>query len=598
MQINEIKKYLQKLGIGSEAATIYLDLVEHGESTPLLIARRTGINRTKVYRLVEDMQQRRLVREIRDEYRTKIEAESGERLQTILFERQAETRALTNKWGEVLGAVNQLTAKEPTGTKVRYYRGREGIGQMVWNTLKASSEIVGYTYSSFESAVGEKFVEEYYAEFYRRNLRMRDILSNNYLRSMREESQKPKTYRQHPHWRTHINSRYMSEKELPIPHQMDIYDETVGIYSWYGGEIFGVEIVNPKVAEFQRTLFERTWAQAKVTQEHQTGQYDNKQQTEMAFLLSRTTIGLPEWSTFLPKVERVYPAIGHIKNAKPLVFGYEDANFWLKTTKGEYVLKVFAADMARTYVEAHGKTIALCNKLGIPSPRLITAKGEKKIAEVEGQLVMVTQMFKGDNFTKKVVTGRDQLVITRALAKLNQQQKHWEVGYDSWGNANLMRELKRDQDRASQEVKDKIKSVVDRLRQLDTAEFCHGLIHGDIQPNHVLKNERGEYCILDFGVARYDAVVYELSTHLAWFCLSEKSWKNYAVILKRVITEYTKLIRLRQAEIDVIPVLIAASYASYYLRTSILIAEGDASRETREWNRGAGRLLELALDKI
>ena len=587
-------EYLRLLGLSPEEAQIFWTLTVMGPLTTLELARKTKINRTKVYRVVDIMGSRRLVKEIKDQYTTRIEAESAERLQEMLKETQTKTRMLSNKFEVVMGDLAQLSAKERSDTAVHFYRGPEGIKQMVWNTLKATSEIVGYTYLSFESAVGEEFVEEYYAEFYRRNLRMRDILSDNYLRSMRESSQSPKTYRLHPNWRTHIDSRYIGEKELPIPHQMDIYDDTVGIYSWQEGEIFGVEIKNPKVAAFQRSLFEQTWSMAKPRELDSPIKYDNKIQVDAAFLLSRTTLPLSQFHDLLREIEKIYP-VGKIVKSEPLVYGYEDANFLLKTDHGRYALKIFASDMERTYVAAHGKIIGAANKLKIPSPKILQAREGDLITETMGQFVMITEMFEGESFAKKPPEMKDMLAVTRAIAKLNQRQEKLVVGYDSWGNANLMREYKRDQDRVGREVKDLIKPVLDQLRKIDTTTFTHGLIHGDIQPNHVLKNERGEYCILDFGVARYDAVVSELSTHLAWFCLSKESWGNYDKIVGKILTEYTKVIKLGREEIATIPLLIAASYAAYYFRTSILIGEGDNSQETREWNQKAKGLMILAM---
>ena len=215
-----------------------------------------------------------------------------------------------------------------------------------------------------------------------------------------------------------------------------------------------------------------------------------------------------------------------------------------------------------------------------------------------GQFVMITEMFEGEDFANKPPEMDDILVVTSAIAKLNQRQEKLVVGYDSWGNANLMREYKRDQDHVAREVKDLITPVLDQLRKIDTSTFTHGLIHGDIQPNHVLKNRQGEYCILDFGVARYDALVYEISTHLAWFCLNKKSWDNYEEIVRKVSMEYTKVIKLGREEIATIPLLIAASYAAYYFRTSILIGEGDNSKETREWNKKAKEMMGLAMGKL
>ena len=82
---------------------------------------------------------------------------------------------------------------------------------------------------------------------------MRDIYGDEYLEN------KPKDN----NWGSSIDSRYLPRKILAIPHQMDIYDETVSFYRWVGSEVFGVEIINPIVAAMQMQLFELAWEKAR-----------------------------------------------------------------------------------------------------------------------------------------------------------------------------------------------------------------------------------------------------------------------------------------------------------------------------------------------
>ena len=67
MNKNELINYLTNLGLTEDEVAVYLGLLEKGEGTPLSISRLTGINRTKVYRLIEQMERRKLlVQEIKD----------------------------------------------------------------------------------------------------------------------------------------------------------------------------------------------------------------------------------------------------------------------------------------------------------------------------------------------------------------------------------------------------------------------------------------------------------------------------------------------------------------------------------------------------
>jgi len=254
MEKTELKRYLRRLGLTAEASEIYLDLVEHAESTPLLIARRTGINRTKVYRVVEELERQKLARQVVGDKTTRVSPAPVAILGERLKERQQRVAALTREWAQVETELSQLGEVQKAETKVRYYRGKAGIEQMVWNVLSAKGEVVGYTVQDLSDFVGIKFMQEFVTEFKRRNLRMRDIYGDEY------KSNKHTQY----DWGERVVSRYIPKKVLAIPHQMDIYDEVVTFYDWVGGEVWGTEISNPKVVTMQKQLFELVWEKGKV----------------------------------------------------------------------------------------------------------------------------------------------------------------------------------------------------------------------------------------------------------------------------------------------------------------------------------------------
>lgn len=191
-----------------------------------------------------------------DEHTTRAIATSPDRLAEVLRAKQERIASLTNHFDEIKSTLLGYANAQQHDTEVKYFRGSAGIKQMIWNVLKAKNHIVGYTYRDLNELTGVKFARDFYEEFIRRNLYMRDIYSDTYKQSLPQASEILESI---PGWNDHCTSRYIAESILPIPHQMDIYDDTVSIYNWHEGEVFGVEIHNEKVATFQRSLFEIIW---------------------------------------------------------------------------------------------------------------------------------------------------------------------------------------------------------------------------------------------------------------------------------------------------------------------------------------------------
>lgn len=253
MNKNDLIIYLNKLGLTKEVVEIYLDLLEHGEGTPLSISRRTGINRTKVYREIEEMAREKLLTLQIGDNTTIVSPAPMERIGAMLKQKQLAVAELSKNWSDVTESLAQIQVVQKAETRVKYYKGKEGIEQMVWNVLKAKDEIVGYTFRDLSHFVGAKFMGEFVEEFKRRNLFMRDIYGDEYLENKPTDN----------NWAGKISSRYLPKEILAIPHQMDIYDEVVTFYSWNEGEVWGTEIHNPKVAQMQKQLFELAWEKAK-----------------------------------------------------------------------------------------------------------------------------------------------------------------------------------------------------------------------------------------------------------------------------------------------------------------------------------------------
>ena len=247
-----ITEFLSNLGLDTEESAIYSTLLEKGPQTVLEISRNSGIDRTGVYRLLEKLHQAGIIEEIVDENRKIYSAADINTLEFLVKERENQIRRLHESLPFIDKIISSRKSTHQPGTKVLFYRGKDGIRQQVWNTLRADKVCLGYTYRKLGELIGDYYIK-WLDEWVEPKLIFRDIYSDDFLKS-----QKVQTI--HPHIpEGFFQSRYISFDILNVNHQYDIYNDVVSIYNWHEGEIFGVEIYNQKIADLQRQMFEIVW---------------------------------------------------------------------------------------------------------------------------------------------------------------------------------------------------------------------------------------------------------------------------------------------------------------------------------------------------
>lgn len=316
---------------------------------------------------------------------------------------------------------------------------------------------------------------------------------------------------------------------------------------------------------------------------------------ELRNLLSRTTLNMT-FNEFLQQLEAIYPQVSKVERFEPILEGYEDANIKLFASTGIYVVKIFLKERTLQNVLDYIKVLEEARDKGIPVVPLIKgSEGNLSFIEEGGIRTpfFVSKFFEGENLQNTTPALDDIKAVAFYLAKLNTLDFPISVTYDSWGNRNLYQEYKKNKKELKAEQNALIEPVVTELGRIEYQQIRKGIIHGDIQRKHILKDKEGKYCILDFGSMGNAPIVYDISTFLAWFCLGKHTWSKRQEIIKIVLDEYAKFHKLSKEEIESLPTLVKASYASYYLKTSVLIKNGDTSQETKNWQSEAKDMLKL-----
>jgi DNA-binding MarR family transcriptional regulator len=241
---------LRKLGLSAEEAKLYLELLEE-PSTHLRLAHATGINRTKVYRLIEDLEKKSLVTRRTDDRGTFLVAADPRTLEVGLTEREQKLAAQRAALTQLLPSLENIRKKESRAFIIHTYEGVEGFKQMLWHELKTKGENVIFGKGTIEDAVPDKaWAEKHRAMTVEAGYTVRELLNageNDYPFTMNE---------QFMHRYTH---RYIRAGILKLDDQISIYNHTVATYHWRNEERVGFEVTSAPYADMMRQLFEHYW---------------------------------------------------------------------------------------------------------------------------------------------------------------------------------------------------------------------------------------------------------------------------------------------------------------------------------------------------
>lgn len=242
-----IAEYLRNLGFSAEAIALYYTLAKNGPQSVFQAAKLSSVERTKIYRIIDELMQRGIIVELVEYNRKFLKAAAPETIKMLLEEEKAKVDLLADTFPSFANTIQSLGPTSPT-TEVHFFKGKEGIKQMLWNELNAKQEIRSYVYRDFNSFVGQKFIEKWSEEFELRKLKSRQIRTKIYNKGFVDVKG--------------LEVRHLSIKIFPLTHSMTIYNNVLAIYNWSFDEVYGVEICNPQVAELQSHFFDVFWTMA------------------------------------------------------------------------------------------------------------------------------------------------------------------------------------------------------------------------------------------------------------------------------------------------------------------------------------------------
>lgn len=243
------------LGLTKKHALLFRAIARKTSSTPLSLARETGLNRSSIYRYLEDLKAAGLVDEILEPHSSRYAAGSPESLQAIILKQEAKLQIIRDGVPKLIQELQVTRENQAAETQVKYFRGVEGLKQMLWNAVGATHEFVGFGFEDWNTSVGRSFAEKLRLRHIERGISSRELLNTldpdySYTRISRMEYQRFYTH------------RAIDPQIITIKHDTYIYDDVFAFYYHYLNEYFGVEIHNAEIAQTQKQIFEVLWNMA------------------------------------------------------------------------------------------------------------------------------------------------------------------------------------------------------------------------------------------------------------------------------------------------------------------------------------------------
>jgi sugar-specific transcriptional regulator TrmB len=251
---NTLLLNLHRLGLSADECRVYLALLDEPMSR-LEVARKTGINRTKVYRVADMLIRRGLVSEETNSRGRELAASDPVNLEIVITTEEEKIKSQRQLLSQTLPILNEIytTKNRMDGSDfvINTYEGVDGFKQMLWNELKAENEVLVFGSGTLQDLVGSSRWAEKHRE--------KTITAGYTIREILNPDGKPDVFTKNTDFMSRYMRRNISSQTLPLHHQISIYNNTVAIYNWRNEQKVGVEIVNKSYADTQRSMFEHYW---------------------------------------------------------------------------------------------------------------------------------------------------------------------------------------------------------------------------------------------------------------------------------------------------------------------------------------------------
>jgi HTH-type transcriptional regulator, sugar sensing transcriptional regulator len=122
-----LEKYLQDIGLSEKESVVYIALLAVDNSSVLDLSKKTKLNRSTAYVILESLAKKGLVTETTIGKKTHYQAEPPERLETYVEQRKIMLEEQAKKLKDIIPQIKSVQREGGEKPLVKYFDGREGL---------------------------------------------------------------------------------------------------------------------------------------------------------------------------------------------------------------------------------------------------------------------------------------------------------------------------------------------------------------------------------------------------------------------------------------------------------------------------------------
>lgn len=249
----DVKSSLSEIGLSKREIAVYTTLANGEEFTITQLSKKTGIPRSSVYRICSRLSKKKLINNNVGSKGKKVKIADSKKFELLVEKKKNEIKLYKTALKHIDNFTKNIPKTTPN-TQIRHFRGVSGMKQLIWNTLKAKDEIVGYSVFGRVNIIGDLFTKKYNAEALHLGISDRVIINKKALPEVKQIFKDTIQSK-------YQNIRLISDKMFYVSGDTYIYNNIYAVNFWNQNEVVGVEIQNEEIAKVQRGIFKMLWEQ-------------------------------------------------------------------------------------------------------------------------------------------------------------------------------------------------------------------------------------------------------------------------------------------------------------------------------------------------
>lgn len=119
------EKYLQEIGLNEKEAALYLALLEVDNASVIDLSKKTKINRSTAYVVLEGLMKKALVTEVQVGKKVHYQAEAPERLETFVEHQKIVFEERSRRLADIIPQIKSMQREQGQRPVLKYFDGRE-----------------------------------------------------------------------------------------------------------------------------------------------------------------------------------------------------------------------------------------------------------------------------------------------------------------------------------------------------------------------------------------------------------------------------------------------------------------------------------------